>query len=109
VSRTTTKRELCERIAKRTGFQQIITKEVVQLFLDEIISELAAGNRLEFRRFGCFSTRVQSPREARNPHNNEVVQVPAKVTISFKAGKGMTEKAQVVLTRQQQESNDERH
>ena len=100
MSRTITKRELCERIAKRTGFQQIITKEIVQLFLDEIMNELAAGNRLEFRRFGCFSTRVQSPREARNPHNNEVVQVPAKVNISFKAGKAMAESAQAVLTQQ---------
>jgi integration host factor subunit beta len=97
VGRTTTKRELCERIAKKTGFQQIIAKEVVQIFLDEIINELAAGNRLEFRRFGSFYTRVQSSHQARNPHNSEVVHVPERINISFRPGKAMLEKAQEVL------------
>jgi len=106
VGRTTTKRELCERIAKKTGFQQIIAKEVVQLFLDEIINELAAGNRLEFRRFGSFFTRIQSPRVARNPHNSEVVQVPEKANISFRAGKAMMDRAQEVLRNRPQKSDD---
>jgi len=38
-----------------------------QSFLDEIISELAEGNRLEFRDFGVFEPREHAPRNAQNP------------------------------------------
>ena len=54
---TVTKRELVQRIAEKTGAQQILAKEVIQAFLDEIIVELARGNRLEFRDFGVLSRR----------------------------------------------------
>ncbi len=95
--RTVTKRELCERIAKETGYTQVVTKEVVQQFLDAIIVELAKGNRMEFRNFGVFDTRLQKPRKARNPRTDEVVQVPARAVVSFKVGKEMQEEAQNVL------------
>lgn len=94
---TITKRELCERIAKKTGYTQVITKEIVQLFLDEIVNELGKGNRMEFRNFGVFDTRVQPPRKARNPRTDEVVDVPAKVVVSFKVGKQMQDFAQNAL------------
>ncbi len=94
---TVTKRELCERIAKKTGYAQVVTKEVVQMFLDEITSELAKGNRMEFRNFGVFDTRLQPPRKARNPRTDEVVEVPAKAVVSFKVGKKMQRQAQTAL------------
>ena len=97
-NRTVTKRELCERIAKKTGYAQIVTKEVIQQFLDEIVAELAKGNRMEFRNFGVFDTRLQSPRKARNPRTNQVVEVPAKAVVCFKVGKQMQDKAQASLS-----------
>jgi integration host factor subunit beta len=96
-NRTVTKREICERIAKKTGYAQVITKEIVQMFLDEIIDELAKGNRMEFRNFGVFDTRTQDPRTARNPRTGKEVQVPAKAVVSFKVGKLMQERAQDIL------------
>lgn len=96
-NRTVTKRELCERIAKQTGYAQVITKEIVQLFLDEIITELTKGNRMEFRNFGVFDTRLQPARKARNPRTDQVVHVPAKVVVSFKVGKNMQRQAQAAL------------
>ena len=99
-----TKRELCERIAKKTGYAQVVAKEVVQLFLDEITAELAKGNRMEFRNFGVFDTRLQPARKARNPRTDEVVDVPPKVVVSFKVGKNMQKKAQAALPALQQSS-----
>lgn len=96
-NRTVTKRELCERIARQTGQTQVVTKQIVQLFLNHIIDELAKGNRLELRNFGVFDTRVQSARKARNPHTEEVVYVAPKAVVSFKVGKSMHEQAQAVL------------
>jgi len=97
MNRTITKRELCERIAKKTGYPQVVAKEVVQLFLDEIITELAKGNRMEFRNFGVFDTRLQPARKARNPRTDEVVSVPPKAVVCFKVGKTMHSNAQSAL------------
>ena len=55
--RTITKKELVNRIAERTGQTKVVVKEILQQFLDEIITELAEGNRLEFREFGVFEVR----------------------------------------------------
>ena len=95
---TITKRQLCERIAAKTGYTQVVTKTIIQSFLDEVTSELGKGNRMEFRNFGVFDTRLQAPKKARNPRTNEVVEVPAKAVVYFKVGKEMTEKAQQALS-----------
>ena len=52
--RNVTKKEIVDRIAERLGARHILTKRIVQEFLDEVINELARGNRLEFRDFGVF-------------------------------------------------------
>jgi len=89
---TTTKREIAERVAQQTGLAQVTVKQVVQLLFDEIISELAAGNRLEFRDFGVFEVVVRKPRTGRNPKTGEPVAVPPKRVVTFKMGKVMKEK-----------------
>ena len=96
-NRTVTKRELCENIAEEADQPQVVAKEVVQLFLDRVIEELAEGNRLELRNFGVFDTRLQKSRKARNPRTNEVVHVDPKAVVTFKAGKQMHEEAQNAL------------
>ena len=93
-NRTVTKRELCECISKQTGQPQVTTKQIIQLFLDRIISELGEGNRLELRNFGVFDTRRQRARRARNPKTNEVVHVEPKTVVTFKVGKKMEVQAQ---------------
>lgn len=88
----TTKRELVKRIAKMTNQKQDVTKEIIQTFLDQIIDELSAGNRLEFREFGVFDIVNKKPRVARNPRTGETVHVPAKRMVHFKVGRLMKEK-----------------
>ena len=100
---TVTKRELCEKVAEKTGQPQVVTKEIIQQFLDQVIEELASGNRLELRNFGVFETRLQEARKARNPRTNEVVHVDPKAVVSFKVGKAMHEKSQRVLPQLQEE------
>jgi integration host factor subunit beta len=69
-----------------------MTKKVIQAFLDEIIDELAKGNRLEFREFGVFETKTRAAREAQNPKTLEKVHVPAKCSVKFKMGRLMKQK-----------------
>ena len=89
---TITKKELIDRIADGTGHRRVQVKKVVQQFLDEIINELGKGNRLEFRDFGVFETKVRKARKAQNPKTLEPVEVPEKRTVKFKVGRLMKAK-----------------
>lgn len=89
---TVTKKEIIDRIADREGCKRIIAKRVIQSFLDEIVSELSIGNRLEFRDFGVFETRLRAARQAQNPKTMDKVQVPPKRTVKFKVGRVMKAK-----------------
>ena len=89
---TVTKKDLIDRIAQRTYNKRTVVKQVVQQFLDEIISELGHGNRLEFRDFGVFESRIRASRMAQNPKTLERVYVPAKRTVKFKIGRLMRQR-----------------
>ena len=89
---TITKKELIDRIAEGTQAKRVVVKRIIQSFLDEVISELANNNRLEFRDFGVFETRTRAARIAQNPKTLERVKVPSKRTVKFKMGRLMKEK-----------------
>ena len=86
---TITKKELIDRIAENTQAKRVLVKRIVQTFLDAIIKELCNGNRLEFRDFGVFETKIRAARIAQNPKTLERVKVPAKRTVKFKIGRLM--------------------
>ena len=88
---TKTKMDFIVEIAARNGTPKSTVKTIVHQFLDEIVSELAKGNRLEFRDFGVFEVKQRAARRDQNPKTMEPVQVPAKRVVKFKAGRGMRE------------------
>lgn len=90
--KTVTKKELVDRISEQSGNKRIIVKKIIQRFLDEMISELGEGNRLEFRDFGVFEIRERAARIAQNPKTMEKVKVPSKRTVKFKSGRLMKDK-----------------
>ena len=69
---TITKIELINRIAEKTQSKPVTVKTVVPQFLGEIVSELAKGNRIEFRDFGVFEVRETPPRTA--TYSGQMVQ-----------------------------------
>jgi integration host factor subunit beta len=91
-SRTVTKKELVARIAEKTNQTKVVAKDIIQLFLDEIIRELGNGNRLEFREFGVFEIKERAARKAQNPRTLEKVEVQAKKVVKFKVGRMMKER-----------------
>jgi len=95
---TVTKKEMVDRIADQTRNKRVVVKQIVQCFLDEIIAELGQGNRLEFRDFGVFETKMRAARTAQNPKTLERVQVPPKRTVKFKVGRLMKIELQKGMT-----------
>ncbi len=67
-------------------------EQIVDLFFDSIVKQLADGGRVELRGFGAFSTRARDSRTGRNPRTGESVAVSAKKVPYFKPGKEMRER-----------------
>jgi len=97
---TITKKELVNRIAERTGQTKVVAKEILQMFLDEIMKELSSGNRLEFRDFGVFEVKPRRARRAQNPRTLQKVEVPPKLVVKFKVGRVMRDLVSEALVRQ---------
>ena len=93
---TITKKELVARISQQSGQTKVVTKDILQRFLDEIIVELAKGNRLEFREFGVFELKSRPARRAQNPRTLEKVDVPARRVVKFKVGRLMRQRVVAV-------------
>ena len=86
---TITKKELIDQIAEKEHCKRVLVKRLVQAFLDAIVEELGNGNRLEFRDFGVFESKLRGPREAQNPKTMDKVPVPSRRTVKFKVGRSM--------------------
>jgi len=85
---TTTKRDLVERVSeKHKNITKVEATAILQSFLDEIVTSLIKGERIELRDFGVFAPRDRAARKARNPKTGAVVDVPASRTVAFKLGK----------------------
>ena len=100
----TTKHDLIKRVAAETQQPRNVVRQVAQALLDDIIDELAHGNRLEFRDFGVFEVVTRRPRVARNPRTGEAIHVPAKTVVHFKQGRVMKDRVAAFGEMQQRAS-----
>lgn len=55
----------------------------VKAVWDVIHEQLAAGESVRIAGFGTFSTRVNKPREGRNPQTGEVIHIPETRVAKF--------------------------
>lgn len=91
-----TKSELIERLVQRQAHMSHRDVELaVKLLLDDVITELAEGGRVEIRGFGSFSVHHRPARRGRNPKTGEAVDIPRKYVPHFKPGKELRERVNV--------------
>ncbi|MEY4269229.1 MAG: hypothetical protein RLZZ58_445 [Pseudomonadota bacterium] len=85
--------ELVQKLANENkDLKQTEVEQIIDLFFDSIVDQLARGGRVELRGFGAFSTRSRDSRTGRNPRTGEVVAVDAKKVPYFKPGKEIRER-----------------
>jgi integration host factor subunit beta len=60
--------------------------------LEQMITALEHGERIEIRGFGSFDLRHQPARLSRNPKTGEAVNLAAKVRLHFKPGKELRDR-----------------
>jgi integration host factor subunit beta len=87
------KSELVQRIrAQNPHLFQHHVENLINAILDEIVSAIARGDRVELRGFGMFAPRVRAAHVGRNPKAGTDVPVPRKVAPYFRPGKEMRER-----------------
>ncbi|MBN8942560.1 MAG: integration host factor subunit beta [Rhizobiales bacterium] len=87
------KSELVQKIAEQNPqLYQRDVENIVNAILDEVVSALARGDRVELRGFGAFSVKARGARVGRNPRTGAHVAVDDKVVPFFKTGKEMRER-----------------
>ncbi len=88
-----TKRDLVTRVARQTGRPRQDVAEFLDLFLEGIIESLAAGETIEFRKFGVFTIEKRRSRIGRNPKQPQnTVVIPERRVVKFKPGLLMRQK-----------------
>ena len=96
-----TKKEIVKEISEKLGMTQLKTKEIVQHTFDAIVETLLSEERIELRNFGVFEVKTRKPRKARNPRTGETVMVPARKSVTFKAGREMLTRVAKLGTEEQ--------
>ena len=87
------KSKLLKQISK--SFPNLLKKDiekVTNIILREIKKSLKRGERVEIRRWGSLSTRIQKSSIRRDPRTGDKIAVPTKKVIYWKMSKEMFKK-----------------
>jgi DNA-binding protein HU-beta len=84
-----TKADLVEVVAKKASLTNKAAKEAVQAILDAVRDALKRGEKVVVTGFGTFTVRPRAARTGRNPQTGARIQIPARKTPGFSAGKAL--------------------
>lgn len=84
-----TKADLVDLVAKKASLTNKAGKEAVQALLDAVRDALKRGEKVVVTGFGTFSVRARAARTGRNPQTGASIQIPARKTPGFTAGKAL--------------------
>lgn len=83
------KGELIDRMHEECpGLSRYRVEQLLNLVLDTVVEEVAAGEKVQITGFGSFESTQRAERTGRNPQTGELVTIPARVAPKFKAGSG---------------------
>jgi DNA-binding protein HU-beta len=92
-------KELLSELSKRLGKSQKEVSRMLDFTSQAIVSSLKKGETVSIQGFGSLEPREKQEREIVNPTTKEVIKVPAKVSINFKAGTILKEKIKNITQR----------
>ena len=80
-------------ITKNSKLNRSEIETVIEIFSNDIIKALKNGRKIELRGFGTFFVKkIKENYSARNPKTGELIYVPEKNKVRFKASKNLKKK-----------------
>ncbi len=84
-----TKADLVEHVAKKVNLTNKAAREAVAAVFGGIADALKKGDKVVITGFGTFSVRSRIARKGRNPQTGAPIDIPARKTPGFTAGKAL--------------------
>lgn len=84
-----TNQELVASLAKRLGWTQRQTTEMLESAVSVINSHLEEGNSVNIQGFGLFETKKKGERISVNPVSKQRFLVPPKISLAFRPGQSI--------------------
>lgn len=84
-----TKADLVESVAKKVSLTNKAAKEAVGAVFAIIGDALKKGDKVVVTGFGTFMVRSRASRTGRNPQTGAAINIPARKTPGFTAGKAL--------------------
>lgn len=73
-----TKKDLINAVYENSALSKQAIEQVVDTFLETLVSEVEQGNQVRIFELGTFSLQTRSARTGRNPMTGESVAIPEK-------------------------------
>ena len=83
------KADLVSKVAESTNQSKVVTRKILDNFLEAVGDTLAAGNNIEIRGFGSFKVKKRKAQVARNPRTGEPVNIPSRFEPAFKPSRNL--------------------
>ncbi|HBG20017.1 MAG TPA: DNA-binding protein [Desulfobulbaceae bacterium] len=80
------KGELLEKVAKDCDISKSTADRILSSIISAITDAVSAGDKVTLIELGTFSSTERAAREGRNPKTGEMIAIPAKRVVKFKAG-----------------------
>ena len=90
-----TKACIAERLFSDLGLNKQDSKELVDIFFEEIRQALESGDHVKLSGFGNFCLRDKSARPGRNPKTGEEISVTARRVVTFRPGQKLKGKVEL--------------
>ncbi|PSQ91386.1 MAG: integration host factor subunit alpha [Proteobacteria bacterium SW_6_67_9] len=97
-----TKARLAETLFEDLGLNKRESKELVELFFEEIRNTLASGDDVKLSGFGNFVLRTKNQRPGRNPKTGEEIPISARRVVTFRPGQKLKARVEAYAGTQQQ-------
>lgn len=83
------KAALIAKIAEKSALNKKQAEAALNAFTDTVVEALKEGDKVQMMGFGTFEIKERAARTGRKPSTGETIEIPAKKSPVFKAGKGL--------------------
>ena len=80
------KTELINEIAEKANLSKVQAKAALEAAINSVSEALAKGDKVALIGFGTFSVAEKTARKGINPRTKEIIDIPARKSVKFKAG-----------------------
>ncbi len=85
---------MAESLFNELGLNKREARELVDLFFEELVATLTAGEQVRLSGFGNFDLRDKNERPGRNPKTGKEIPITARRVVTFRPGQKLKDRVE---------------